>query len=46
VFLASSTREVQGVAEVDGMGFESPGPVTQRVAGLLSERIQAELASG
>lgn len=45
VFLASTIREVQGVKEVDGVAFESPGPVTQRVAGLLSERIQAELAA-
>jgi branched-chain amino acid aminotransferase len=44
VFLASSVREVQGVSELDGVSFECPGPVTQRIAGLLSERIQAELA--
>ena len=44
VFLASSVREVQGVSEVDGVRFDSPGPVTQRIAGFLSERIQAELA--
>lgn len=43
VFLASSVREVQGVQEVDGVSFQAPGPVTQRVSGLLSERIQAEL---
>lgn len=43
VFLASSVREVQGVAALDGYDFASPGPVTQRVAGLLSERIQAEM---
>jgi branched-chain amino acid aminotransferase len=43
VFLASSVREVQGVREVDGNAYECPGPVTQRIAGLLSERIQAEL---
>ena len=44
-FLASSVREVQGVSELDGLGFECPGPVTQRTAGLLTERIQAELDS-
>ena len=44
VFLASSVREVQGVSELDGVSFECPGPVTQRIAGQLSERIQAELA--
>jgi branched-chain amino acid aminotransferase len=44
VFLASSVREVQGVAELDGVRFDSPGPVTGRIAGLLAERIQAELS--
>lgn len=43
VFLASSLREVQGVSSLDGLGYTCPGPVTQRVAGLLEERIQAEL---
>jgi branched-chain amino acid aminotransferase len=43
VFLASSVREVQGVSELDGVNFECPGPVTRRIEGLLSERIQAEL---
>jgi branched-chain amino acid aminotransferase len=43
VFLASSLREVQGVAELDGLNFECPGPVTRRIAGLLSERVAAEL---
>jgi branched-chain amino acid aminotransferase len=46
VFLASSVREVQGVSELDGVSFECPGPVTQRIAGLMSERIQAELGGG
>jgi len=45
VFLASSVREVQGVVELDGTAFGAPGPVTERITGLLSERIQAELAS-
>ena len=44
LFLASSVREVQGVAELDGVAFAAPGPVTERIAGLLSERIQAELS--
>ncbi len=44
VFLASSLREVQGVASLDGLAYTCPGPVTQRVAGLLSERIEAELS--
>jgi branched-chain amino acid aminotransferase len=45
VFLASSVREVQGVSELDGVGFDCPGPATQRVGGLLSERIAAELGN-
>jgi branched-chain amino acid aminotransferase len=45
VFLASSVREVQGVAELDGISFACPGPTTKRIQGLLSELIQAELAS-
>jgi branched-chain amino acid aminotransferase len=44
VFLASSLREVQGVASLDGLEFKCPGPATERVAGLLSERIEAELS--
>jgi branched-chain amino acid aminotransferase len=44
VFLASSLREVQGVASLDGLTYTCPGPVTERVAGLLAERIQAELS--
>ena len=44
MFLASSVREVQGVSELDGVSFECPGPATERIAGLLSELIQAELA--
>jgi branched-chain amino acid aminotransferase len=43
-FLASSVREVQGIGELDGLRYECPGPITQRVAGLLAERVQAELA--
>jgi branched-chain amino acid aminotransferase len=42
-FLASSLREVQGISALDGLDYTCPGPVTQRVAGLLAERIQAEL---
>ena len=44
VFLASSLREVQGVASLDDLEFTCPGPVTERVAGLLAERIMAELS--
>ena len=43
LFLASSLREVQGVSSLDGLEFNCPGPVTQKVADLLSEHIQAEL---
>jgi branched-subunit amino acid aminotransferase/4-amino-4-deoxychorismate lyase len=43
-FLASSLREVQGISTLDGLDYACPGPVTQRVAGLLSERIEAELS--
>jgi branched-chain amino acid aminotransferase len=44
VFLASSLREVQGVSSLDGLEYTCAGPVTERVAGLLSERIAAELS--
>lgn len=30
VFLAGTTRDVQGIASVDGRPYESPGPVTER----------------
>ena len=43
-FLASSLREVQGISSLDGLEYTCPGPVTERVAGLLSERIEAELS--
>jgi branched-subunit amino acid aminotransferase/4-amino-4-deoxychorismate lyase len=44
LFLASSLREVQGIAELDGLEFACPGPVTERVGDLLSEHIQADLS--
>jgi branched-chain amino acid aminotransferase len=43
LFLASSLREVQGVLALDGLEFGCPGPVTARVADVLSEHIEAEL---
>jgi branched-chain amino acid aminotransferase len=43
LFLASSLREVQGVSSLDGLDFNCPGPVTQKVADLLAEHIQAEI---
>jgi branched-chain amino acid aminotransferase len=43
LFLASSLREVQGIASLDGLEFGCPGPVTQRVSDLLAEHIEAEI---
>jgi branched-chain amino acid aminotransferase len=43
LFLASSLREVQGISALDALEYGCPGPVTQKVADLLSEHIQAEL---
>lgn len=43
LFLASSLREVQGIASLDRLEFNCPGPVTQRVSDLLAEHIQAEI---
>jgi branched-chain amino acid aminotransferase len=43
-FLASTTREVQAVAQVDERLFEAPGPVTSRVAAQVDEAIRSELA--
>jgi branched-chain amino acid aminotransferase len=45
-FLASTTREVQPVAAIDGAEFDAVGPVTARTARLLRERIKAELSAG
>jgi branched-chain amino acid aminotransferase len=38
VFLASSTRDVQGVHAVDGRTLQAPGPVTAAVARVWTER--------
>jgi branched-chain amino acid aminotransferase len=43
LFLASSLREIQGISALDGLEYVCPGPVTQKVADLLSEHIEAEL---
>jgi branched-chain amino acid aminotransferase len=43
LFLASSLREVQGVSSLDGLEFDCPGPVTQKISDLLAEHIQAEI---
>jgi branched-chain amino acid aminotransferase len=45
VFLASTTREVQPVVEIDEHRFKGPGPVTRRTAAGALARIRAELAS-
>jgi branched-chain amino acid aminotransferase len=43
-FLASTTREVQGVSAIDECRFDAPGPVTARVAAAVAEAIRSELA--
>jgi branched-chain amino acid aminotransferase len=45
VFVASTTREVHPVAEVDDHAYTAPSPVTDRVAGLVAERIKAMLSA-
>ena len=43
-FLASTTREIQGVSSLDGSSLpEAPGPVTARASAALREAIDAEL---
>jgi branched-chain amino acid aminotransferase len=44
-FLASTTREVQPVAQIDGHSFNGSGTVSARVAAAVSERVRSELAS-
>ena len=44
-FLASTTREVQPVAQVDDRHFKGSGAVTARVAAAVSERVRSELAA-
>ncbi len=45
-FLASTVREVQSVAAIDGREFAQTGPVTLHAAEALSARIRSELGSG
>lgn len=45
VFLASTVREVQPVVAVDDQQFNGSGPVSQRIADQVQERISAELRS-
>jgi branched-chain amino acid aminotransferase len=42
-FIASTTREVQPVAAIDQRAFDAPGPLTQRLAAAVSERISSTL---
>ena len=44
-FLASTTREVQPVAQVDDLTLNGSGAVTARVAAAVSERVRSELTS-
>lgn len=44
-FLASTLREVQPVAAVDGRTFNAAGPVTSATATAFSDQVQAELSS-
>jgi branched-chain amino acid aminotransferase len=44
-FLASTTREVQPVAQVDDRTFDTNGAVSARVAAAVSERVRSELTS-
>jgi branched-chain amino acid aminotransferase len=45
VFVASTTREVHPVAAVDDHEYTAPSPVTERIAGLVTERIKAKLGA-
>jgi branched-chain amino acid aminotransferase len=45
VFVASTTREVHPVAAVDDHAYTVPSPVTDRIAGLVTERIKAKLSA-
>jgi branched-chain amino acid aminotransferase len=44
-FLASTVREVQPIAAIDGRTFNGTGAVTARTAELVAARIQSELAA-
>jgi branched-chain amino acid aminotransferase len=43
-FLASTTREVQPVAAIDGRAFDAPGPVTRRTIDAVAGAIREQLA--
>lgn len=44
-FLASTTREVQAVSAIDSRQLPAPGPVTERIAAAVAQRIRRELAA-
>ena len=44
-FLASTTREVQGVSGLDGRTLSVPGPRTREAADNFARRLDQELAS-
>lgn len=44
-FLASTTREVQPVSQIDNHSFNRAGAVSARVAAAVSERVRSELTS-
>jgi branched-chain amino acid aminotransferase len=42
-FLASTTREVQAIAAIDGIALQAPGPRTKAAAEAFARRVDAEL---
>lgn len=44
-FLASTTREVQGIAEIDGRPLDAPGARTREATAAFARRIEAELGA-
>ena len=42
VFLASTTREVQGVSAIDGRPIQAPGPHTREAEEGFARRLEAE----
>ena len=42
-FLASTTREVQGVSQIDGIGFEAPGPRTREAEAAFAAAVERDL---
>jgi branched-chain amino acid aminotransferase len=46
VFLASTTREVQGVSAIDGRPIEAPGPRTREAERGFARRLEAETRAG